>query len=281
MEVEMKDENVSNLGASDSACIVESIEKPIDNGVVSPPVSSVQIAENWHPPANEQRFSFKLTQIMSYHPFKSCSTVFFFIFLIVFIVSATGMGGISEESRYDWDVPNSAASRNNDALTNAVYSVDFLGSSGERTLAYENPFFYVFTSRDGTDLYTPDNLLNMCETEGLLAQDAKFPDFCQLDSDGECILPQSSIVVYFYEFQNISDWNCTLLNSSVVDEKKSVIYDALDSTEGLEQYGLWLSKDSLENGYSTKAESVWIFGAPLAGHETPADRADYQVSSAE
>jgi len=237
---------------------------------------------SWCPEEEKKGYSYWITAQMSHHPIKVCGFMFSFILIIVMIVAAAGLADISTQSQYDWGIPNSYESKNNDALTDAVDRVDLLGDvSGVRRQPYDFQFFYVFTSRDGTDLYTPDNLLNMCETEGLLAQDAKFPDFCQLDSDGECILPQSSIVVYFYEFQNISDWNCTLLNSSVVDEKKSVIYDALDSTEGLEQYGLWLSKDSLENGYSTKAESVWIFGAPLAGHETPADRADYQVSSAE
>jgi hypothetical protein len=252
----------------------QGIKAPI-TGAVSAPAGEKN-HEDWHTAEEEEQISFKITKLMSYRPWTVCGSFFSLILIIVIVVSATGMGGISEDSQYDWDVPNGSASRNNDAVNEAVEQVDILGNSGERTLTYDQLFFFLFTSRDGSDLYTPENLQDMCLVEGLLAQDPLLLDFCQLDEQGNCMLPRSSIVVYFYDFQSIASWNCTLLDASVVDQKKGTIYASLD-TGDFQQFGLWLSKDSLDNGFSTKAESVWSFGAPLAGYETPTDRSDEQV----
>ena len=263
---------------------------------MSTPVSQMDPSEQSHPQMERDQSSttsdipldfteeekasttYWVTEKMSHHPWESCCTIFLTILMVVIIVVAAGMGGITTASEYDWNIASSTESKNNDALADAIDHVDLVGgNSTERTQIYNQQQFFVYTSVDGSDLYTPENIQSMCSTESTLALNDNFPSFCRLNDLGKCELPMSSIVVYFYGFQNISQWNCTLLNSTDVNTKKQVIYDAIDSAEGREQYGLWLSKDATSKGYTTKTESVWYFGAPLAGYESMTDRSDDQV----
>ena len=271
---------------TDSCYVDTGTEPPVtDNDNLSTPVTNTNTKPNngditsnlTFSETEKKRISYWITEKMAYRPWSSCGLMFSIILLIVIIVVVTGMADVTVESQYDWDIPSSAESQNNDALTSAKDQVDLLGVSGTRTRVYDYQFFYLFTSRDGTDLYTPENVLNMCNVESFLAKDPKYPQFCMLDANGNCQLPGSSISVYFYEFQNISDWQCSLLNSSVVNQKKTVLYDAMLTTVGVENYGIWLSKDSPSKGFSTKANSVWIFGAPLEGYTTSVDRDTEQV----
>eukprot|EP00286_Rhodomonas_abbreviata_P014510 CAMPEP_0181328570 /NCGR_PEP_ID=MMETSP1101-20121128/22800_1 /TAXON_ID=46948 /ORGANISM="Rhodomonas abbreviata, Strain Caron Lab Isolate" /LENGTH=199 /DNA_ID=CAMNT_0023437495 /DNA_START=36 /DNA_END=631 /DNA_ORIENTATION=+ len=199
---------------------------------------------------------------MAEYPIAMCACTFSFILFIVIIAVVTGMAVISTGSNYDWIVANSEESQNNDALDQAITQVDTVGATaGVRTEVYDEKMFYLFKSADGGDLYTASNLLEMCNVESSIALDAKFVDYCRL-VDGECELPATSVVVYFYDFANLTDWNCHLLNSTVVDAKKDAIYSVMHTSAGQEEYGFWLDKGAPSRGYSTQAESVWYLGAP-------------------
>jgi hypothetical protein len=178
----------------------------------------------------------------------------------------------TKPSPYDWIIPSSTESKNLDALTNAQDSVDLVTSiSGERQQLYEEKFFFLFGSNDGSDVLTSSNLRQMCETESSMATDPQFPNFCRLDSNGNCILPPTSIVVHFYSFTNLTNWKCSTLSDSDVEAKRNSIYSAGLTAAGQEKFGFWLSSDFPTKGYSTRVESIWSFGAPLKGYKTVAD----------
>ena len=196
---------------------------------------------------------------------------------MVFTVIQLGYATITSPTPYDWVIASTEESRNSDALNDAVERTDKLNTqSGVRTQEYEESFIFIHEAKDKKDIYTPQNLLDMCRVESLIALNEDFENYCLLDSNGECVLPSTSIVVHFYGFQNLSQWSCNLLSDAAVEEKSDELYDAMQTPEGQEQYGYWLSKQSTSTGYSTKAQSIWQFGAPLEGYESVSEKEDKQ-----
>eukprot|EP00603_Paraphysomonas_imperforata_P009674 CAMPEP_0114464258 /NCGR_PEP_ID=MMETSP0104-20121206/7824_1 /TAXON_ID=37642 ORGANISM="Paraphysomonas imperforata, Strain PA2" /NCGR_SAMPLE_ID=MMETSP0104 /ASSEMBLY_ACC=CAM_ASM_000202 /LENGTH=1058 /DNA_ID=CAMNT_0001637307 /DNA_START=211 /DNA_END=3387 /DNA_ORIENTATION=- len=210
---------------------------------------------------------------MAYHPIKIACCMFFFILIVVIIATATGVNSISEASEYDWVIASTSESKNLDAFDDAKNQVDLVTSTVlERSQELDNKFHYIFESSDGSDIYTPANLLHMCRVESSMLDAGGFEDVCVLKADGNCTLPTTSIVVYFYDFEHVNDWNCTLLGSSHVINKKQPIYNGLNSLAGQEEYGTWLSSNAVELGYSTMCNSYWSFGTPLPGFASDVDR---------
>ena len=190
------------------------------------------------------------------------------------------MAAITEATNYDWSIASTEESRNSDALTAAINDVDKLSQvTGARTQAYDDNFIMLYESKGHDDLFTASNLQKMCELESVLVHNDEFVDFCQLDSNSSCILSSSSLVVYFYDFDSLESWNCSLLSSGVVASKSNAIYSVMDTPAGQEQYGYWLSADAVDRGYTTMAQSLWTLGAPLDGYETPTTKEQTQVRS--
>lgn len=224
---------------------------------------------------------FGVTKQMAYRPILWCSCCFTFILFVVVISLATGFAAYSRTSEYEWVIASTQESKNNDALKDAVDQVDRVVKTGTRQETYDENMFFIFDLRKNADLYEPVNIQRMCNVESNLALDKKYPDFCQLDDDGKCQLPATSIVVYFYDFTTIDSWNCTLLDQSVVDTKKNAIYDVMDTPQGQEEYGLWLGSNAPQKGYTTRCASLWVFGAPLDGYNSTSEDDVEQVSFAE
>ena len=221
-------------------------------------------------------FTYRITEKMAYHPIKISCCMFLSILVIVMITAALNITGVSEASEYDWVIADTEESENLDALDDAINRADSVTLTVlERSDVHEFKFFYLFESNDGTDIYTAANLYDMCLIESSMLQAGGFDDVCQL-TDGNCTLPVTSIVVYFYDFKAISDWNCTLLSDAYVSDMKEPIYDALATPAGQEQYGIWLSDDAAELGYSVRCDSIWHFGTPLPGYATESDRKEDQ-----
>lgn len=169
-------------------------------------------------------------------------------------------------------------SENSDALADAVTKIDKINAAaGYRTDEHVNGLFFLYEGKEDADIFTPENLQTMCNTESAIALDPNFLDFCRLQS-GECEIPTSSIVQHFYEFASISQWNCdTLLSSTVVDTKKAVFYSDMVTPSGQEQWGFFLAANSVDKGYSSRTESMWYVGSPLDGFDSVSDREDEQV----
>ena len=227
--------------------------------------------------SGKSSITYKVTEKMAYHPIKVACCMFSFILVVVILSSALGVNSISKASEYDWTISDTSESENLDAFDDAKNQVDLVTSTVmERSEALDSKFHYIYESTDGSDIYTPMNLYHMCKVETTMLGTEGFEDVCQVSSDGNCTLPMTSIVVYFYEFESVSDWNCTLLSSTHINDKKQPIYDALATPAGQETYGIWLSRDAVDLGYSTLCNSFWSFGTPLAGYESDTDRKEEQ-----
>lgn len=225
---------------------------------------------------DESTITFKITHYMAYHPIIFSSLMFLFILVVVIASVVLGVAEISDSSEYDWVIASTDESRNLDAFDDAISRLDPVSDSiTERSVIHENKFYFIYESKDGSDIYTAENLLRMCRVESLMVHGTGFSDVCHL-TDGNCTMPENSIVAYFYGFESIKDWNCVLLSDSDVSDKKDPIYDALATPAGQEQYGIWLSANSVDLGYSTLCNSIWVFGTPLAGYESESDREDAQ-----
>lgn len=233
-----------------------------------------------------------ITLEMTKRPVFICTAMFSFILFIVVVTFATGLGALSEASSYDWIigmcillafivhnsgtyrnfnflyVASTTESKNSDAVEDAMSRVDLLTASGTRMAPYDFPMFFLFNSKNGNDLYNPIDIQRMCNIESIFATNPEYQDFCMLDSNGDCILPTSSVSVFFYGFTNVSEWNCTLLSDSVVDAKKNIFYSVMDTPDGQAQYGLFLDSEADTRGYSIRCNSVWTLGAPLEGYDS-------------
>lgn len=229
-------------------------------------------------PAWMRQGLFKVTKVMSYRPILCCGGCCSFIFVVVAIALALGIAGFAEPSEYDWTIASTTESENADALADAREQVDQLQSSGTRRQNYDSNMFFLFDLGKNEDLYQPEYLKQMCDVESVLALDPEYVNFCRLDENDACTVPQSSIVAWFYEFETIDQWDCTLLDESYVNDKKDILYSAMATEGGAEEYGLWLDKSAPSKGYTTKCNSVWSFGAPLEGYESQADDRTEQVS---
>ena len=117
----------------------------------------------------------------------------------------------------------------------------------------------------------------MCEVETVLVGDTHFGDFCRLESaDGQCAVVKSSIVQFFYEFDSIDDWSCSLLSEGHVEARRDMIYDALGSDDGQVSFGSFVDDGTTDRGYSTRTLSNWNLGGPLAGFSSVGDRSAEQ-----
>ena len=222
--------------------------------------------------SGKHSISYNVTKQMAYHPIKIACCVFWIILLIVIVTTVLGVGTISEASEYDWVIASTDESRNLDALDDAKSQVDTVSDVIlPRVKILDESFYYVFETTDNMDIYTPANIQQMCIVESTMLETDGWSDVCHL-TNGTCTLSDTSISVYFYEFQSAEDWNCTLLNETHVNAKKKPIYDAIATSEGQEEYGTWLSYDAPDLGYSTMCNSFWSFGSPLPGYESDSDR---------
>lgn len=219
-----------------------------------------------------------ITYEMAKRPVILCSCMTIFIIVLVAILVAANLATLSDESQYDWTISSTEESKNLDALTEAINNVDKLDTVvGYRTQQYTDYLMFSYHAKSDNDLFSANYLQGMCRIESAFVLDEKYPQFCQLDSNSSCILPTSSLVVYFYDFQSLSDWNCSLLTDEAVAEKSDAIYSEMNTPQGQESYGYWLDKNSVKRGYTTMAQSLWSLGAPLDNFESITSKADQQV----
>lgn len=223
------------------------------------------------------RIMYVITKQMAYRPIASCCCMFLVILAVVAISIGTGFASFSRNSDYDWIIASTEESKNHDALSDAKNQVDKISTGGVRQESFDQNMFVLFDNQKNEDLYQPKNLQRICEVEALIALDPKYLDFCRLDDYGNCTLPESSISVYFYGFTSVESWNCSMLSEAQVNEKKEVIYSAMSTPEGQQEYGLWLSRNAPNKGFTERCNSIWSFGAPLEGFNSTSDRPLKQV----
>jgi hypothetical protein len=219
-----------------------------------------------------------ITLEMATRPIVWCSCMTSFVLFLVVILVAANLASMSENSSYDWTIASTEESRNLDALTGAISDVDKLDTVvGYRTQVYTDYLTFSYHSQSNDDLFTAKYLQGMCKIESAFVLDEQFPNYCQLNANNTCILPYSSLVVYFYDFQSFDEWNCTLLSNETVFEKSDYIYSQMGTPKGQERYGYWLDKKSVSRGYTTMAQSLWSLGAPLDNYESITAKSDKQV----
>jgi hypothetical protein len=171
------------------------------------------VVDEFFTDVGKSTITYKITHKMAYHPIKVSCCMFLFILGVAMITIVLGIAETSEASEFDWVISDTEESENLDALHNAIIRVDLVSSTTvlERTNILDAKFFYIYESSDGKDIYTAANLLHMCNIESTMLGSDGWSDVCHL-TGGVCNLPTTSIVVYFYDFQTVNDWNCTLLN---------------------------------------------------------------------
>ena len=214
-------------------------------------------------------YVFKATGVMARHPAAVTSCCFCTILLITIAGVLGGMLGITESSQYDWIISDSDASEELDALDDAIDRVDPIG--GERVarteISEDSKLYFIYETRDGSEVFDPEQLRDMCLAESLVAEDPRFVDFCRLKpGTEECELPTTSVVQLFYNFSSLDDWDCSvLLSESQVSNTASFLYAQAQTPEGAAEYGLYLSADWAARGFTPKTQSVFYLGAPRPG----------------
>jgi len=240
--------------------------------------------------------TWKLTGYMARKPVSSFSCCCGFIIVLVVIVVASGLAGITTPSTYDWTIASTEESKNLDAYDDATDQVDLPANlqGTRRERANMADVWYLYKSDDGTEIFTPARLQEICVIERILIANEDFMNFCKIRPEVDdweplgvdsCEIPDSSVVQIFYNFTLPSDFiaddGCRLLSDAEVRAKADELYAAVETEEGIAAFGYLLDKDTLERGYSTRTQSQWYLGGPLEGYNTQLDDssdqfADYQ-----
>lgn len=186
-----------------------------------------------------------ITKNISHHPIKVLVVILTCIISVILITHAMGKLVFSEKTSYDWIITDTRESRADDALADAMKQRD-LDPYVNGVRRQRSPYGFNFIYESSNNLYVPENLLDMCTVESSIALDENFKKFCLLNRESDCLLPGSSIVVYFYGFESLDQWNCTLLNDSIVNTKRDYLYSEAQTPEGQARFGVWFDKSTLE-----------------------------------
>lgn len=197
---------------------------------------------------------------------------------------------LSDATGYDWTISTTPASENRDAYNFASRDVDSPGASttdptsgdlATRSEASETLMFtYAYADgRVDTSVFTPDNLVTMCEIENVLLKHPEYPNFCVLDEAGLCKKQSASILEFFY-FP--SSWeeeagvgyvsrNCSKsaqLNNA--DARNNFIQLVENPTTRL-GVGFYAGENTLDDGFTPRTRSVLSCGGPLEGFPSTED----------
>ncbi|MEL7342910.1 MAG: hypothetical protein AAGM67_20675, partial [Bacteroidota bacterium] len=210
---------------------------------------------------------YKVTGMMARHPSAVTSSCCVFILFIVLIAVVGGLMSITTGSEHDWTISSTDESRNLDALSDAEDRVDPLDGSlsGDQTEIFDAGLLhFLYRSRDGQTIFTPENLQNMCLTEQVVFNAPMFNDYCR-KVNGQCEIPVTSIVQIFYAFDSFANYNCTLLPADLVSKVEADLYTSVQTQDGLSVNGSYVGEDFGDQPFTTKTQSVWYFGYPLVG----------------
>ena len=198
---------------------------------------------------SKDSYTYRITKIIVEKPYTTFACCASFIFLLVIISIALGAMSLSESGQYDWTIASKGASKRYDAYADASSNVDLLnntaGAQYERRSASDvaRVFFY-YEDRRGSEIFTSENLLNMCNIESVLVKDSNFINYCRLTNTADCEVATGSITQFFYQFNHIDSWNCTTLSSATINTKKNELYSLVSSPEGAEVYGFYVDKNT-------------------------------------
>ena len=219
-----------------------------------------------HDDVDESGYLYRATRLMVRRPALMSSCCFVVIIVIVAIGAAGNMLGITESGEYDWTISSTSESEELDAYESAVSQVDPLGGAGAvdsfRTeIDEETKLYFIYETRDKSEVFDPVQLQQMCRAEALVATDPRFPDFCRfVPGTTTCEIPTTSVVQYFYNFSSAADWDCeTLLSEEYVRNATDALYAQVDTAEGFAAVGPYLSNDFRALSYSRRTQSVWYF----------------------
>ena len=162
---------------------------------------------------------------------------------------------------------------NNDALRLAYRDTDSLDTSeiiGERTRqsqVHNIGFIYNWADNRKEDIYTSKNLKTICETEKLLFKNSEYDKFCYSQNGRNC----TEIFKAYKPFLSSHNWECNLLDSNFVKNKRDLIYN-IEKNNDNSFYGFFLGKNFLKNHYTQITRSNINLGEPLKGYSSAIDK---------
>jgi hypothetical protein len=188
------------------------------------------------------------------------------------VAIGAGFMTFTEPTDFDWLVHDSIYSERFDTLDIAR---DQLSANNTKTRSQDSEvygIYFLYSDIDGGDVFDPENLQQMCQTERVVLQHPLYPKYCKLDAQSECLVPQSSPVAIFYGTNHTFD--CPLLSSTELESKRQALYDSLDSPIGRLTNGFFMDKgvETRNPLASTKTRSTIQLGAPLEGFMSVNDR---------
>jgi len=197
-------------------------------------------------------------------------------------------GGLSKPSWYEWDISTEDAVIRADMIVSGESDVDAIGgtNSTERTDAsYYITIVYNKLNCDGENMFTPETVKAMCETDavvynnggwkgtGVAGSDAR--GYCLL-SDGECEQPVSPSNLFYGSNHNFT---CELLSDSEVSDASAALYSHLQTTSGELAYGFFVDKGAPSDGQTCRTRSMFKVGSPLRGYAGASTVGDEQYYS--
>ena len=212
-------------------------------------------------------------------PWLAYCSCFIFILIVAIGGAQASLLALSEASEYDWTISTTDASEKLDAFNDAMSKIYFGGSGGgsRREDNKRGAVTFAYSTTDGSEIFTPAQLLKMCEAEAVLVNDPDYSSYCRLNTNGQCLLPSASIVQKFYDFDSMSNWNCYELPESNVTATKNELYAYINANQrNEEKLGFWFAANTISVGISSKTQSIHSLGLPLEGYNSTEDRADEQ-----
>lgn len=249
---------------------------------------------------NELRFSARASvwtaSRMADHPCGCLSGCCAFVWMLILISVLSGEMAFVPEGGKDWEVLSSKEVEDLDARRLAERAVDCLHPvdgicrpADPRSQADYGAHYltFLFETRDGSGIFTPQNLRRICQVEQTFSTQRKYPDFCPLTaanaalaatghtsfSSSDCDVQYMSIVIYFYTNASMDPSLCEEIPAAQVEVASVALHEKVLTEDGRFTHGAYVGSDALtdrahgRNGGTRRARTMLALGAPLKGFE--------------
>ncbi|XP_078001163.1 protein dispatched homolog 1-like [Glandiceps talaboti] len=161
-------------------------------------------------------------------------------------------------------------------FTKYSHNVGTSEESGIRSTMHHN--IHIFYENTDGNVFTKESLQAIRDLEDELISKPNYTDYCQLDTQGDCVKP-ISIVRYFDGTYSALG---SVFNDPSFDNIPAVLYAAISSPFLKSAFYYHLGKDALIDGTNDKAESsitrsIIPMGFPLEGYSTDEEMENAQA----
>eukprot|EP00924_Labyrinthula_sp_SR-Ha-C_P003264 augustus_masked-scaffold_15-processed-gene-4.6-mRNA-1 protein AED:1.00 eAED:1.00 QI:0/-1/0/0/-1/1/1/0/987 len=221
-----------------------------------------------------QRKRGNYSKLLVDYPLQIFISVWITLFILTAVCGAKGWISPVEFTGYDFSVPSSTSSKQQDAYDYAIANSDASQLPQQirsRTVSLTVlSLIYEWSDKNvEEDIFTAQNLKDICDLERILVGTDEFKKFCVTDfaNGTSTVCSVTSLPMVSLQFYGL-DEACVLLDQNQVDEVRERL---LNNTQTVSFFDASVLEVELEAAVSPRSKSTFIAGGPL-GIDTTEDK---------